>query len=208
MKQLIRLFVIFSILFCTLVVSANSKNLYSVTGVSTDDYLNVRAEPDVKSQIKTRIPNDGRGVQHLDGEVEVNGEIWWKIKWEGKQGWVNKRYLSSPDENKENTKHSDTKTALHCGGNEPFWGIKITKKSLSFTPMDGEKLSLPIVFNKTSDNNTSIAAIYAKKSGKQVMAILQKVQACSDGMSDIDYPYSISAVINNQQFYSGCCHVR
>ena len=206
MKSLLKLFLVLLIFAQVGVVSA--KGAYNVTGVAADDYLNVREQPDVKSQIVTRIPFDGSGIRRLDGTNNVDGQLWWRIKWEGKQGWVNKRYLLLPQKKEPTTKNSDSKAALHCGGTEPFWGIKITKQALTFTPMGGEKLNLPIVFNKTSDNNTKIAAIYAKKQGEQVMAILQKVRSCSDGMSDIDYPYSISAVINNQQFYSGCCHVK
>ena len=208
MKNFFKLFFILLILTHTGSVFSDTKNMYSVTGVMVDDYLNVREQPNVKSQIVTRIPFDGSGIRHLDAKDNVDGQVWWHIKWEGKQGWVNKRYLLSPKPKKPLVKGSNETAALHCGGNEPFWGIKITKQTLTFTPMDAEKLNLPIVFNKTSDNNTTIAAVYAKKQGKQVTAILQKVRACSDGMSDIDYPYSISAVINNQKFYSGCCHVK
>jgi len=215
MKQLASMgLMIFWALFLPGSVSADNADLYSVTGVDEDDYLNVREAANAQSPIVTRIPNDGTGIRRLDGEKDQDGQIWWRIKWEGKQGWVNKRYLITPKtagsatDSKSDGKADDSKTALHCGGNEPFWGIKITKKNLIYSPLDGDILNLPIIINKTSENNTSIAAVYAKKSADSVTAVLQKVETCSDGMSDIDYPYSISAMINNQKFYSGCCHVK
>lgn len=206
-----KVLIIVWMLFSFSMVSADSVSVFSVTGVDADDYLNVRQAPDTQSPIVTLIPYDGVGIRRLDGEESVGTQTWWRIKWEGKQGWVNKRYLSSPDTTDaqpSSDAKDDSKMALHCGGNEPFWGIKITKKQLIYSPFEGDILNLPIMFNKTSENNTSLAAVFAEKAGNSVMAVLQKVEACSDGMSDIDYPYSISAVINNKNFYSGCCHVK
>ncbi len=203
MKQLFRVLMVAVLLFSySENIFAEPTNLYAVKGVAEDDYLNVREEANAGSHIVTRIPFDGTGIVKL--ETEGN---WWKVKWEGKQGWVNKRYLFLPSGSAVTTK-KESKAALRCGGTEPFWGIKITKKTLEYAPMDGEKLKLPIVFNKTSENNTSIASIYAEKANNKVIAVLQKVEMCSDGMSDIDYPYAISVLINKEHFYSGCCHVK
>ena len=97
---------------------------------------------------------------------------------------------------------------LNCGGSEPFWSLKISQYNLTFSPMGGKKFSLPVAFNKTSENDTSIAAIYSKARGKEVSATLQKVMSCSDGMSDIKYPFAITVLVNKQRFYSGCCNVK
>jgi uncharacterized membrane protein len=212
MKQLVKLLIIglfISIYSSTATVFANDSLRYAVTGVTTDDYLNVRSKASARSAIVIRIPYDTAGIRRLEGEAVVVGQTWWRIKWQGKQGWVNKRYLKKVVQHTGSSATGEAKPAiLHCGGNEPFWGMKITQHALAFSPMSGQKINVPVIFNKTSENNTSIAAIYAKKNGKQVIAMLQKVSACSDGMSDINYPYAIAVIINNKQFYSGCCHVK
>jgi uncharacterized membrane protein len=217
MKSFIKSIVVgLFVLLYSSILPANEGALYAVTGVDNDDYLNVRQKATARSAIVTRLPYDSVGVRRLEGEAMISGNRWWRVRWEGKQGWVNQRYLrpvvkqahSPIVSTSSRTKSAKTPATLHCGGNEPFWGMKITKNHLNYSPMDGKKLNLPVVFNKTSENNTSIAAIYAKQGNQQILAMLQKVSACSDGMSDIDYPYAIAAIINQQQFYSGCCHVK
>jgi len=216
MKLLIKFLMIGLLSFYTTTLSANNSTYYAVTGVESDDALNLRQKATARSAIVTRLPYDSVGIRRLEGEVMISGNIWWRIKWEGKQGWVNQRYLmpmakKNTDTNLTQpviTKKMKTPATLHCGGNEPFWGMKITKNRVNYSPMEGKKLNLPVVFNKTSENNTSIAAIYAKQGNQQILSMLQKVSACSDGMSDIDYPYAIAVIINQRQFYSGCCHVK
>jgi len=213
MKPFTKLIIGLLVAVYSTILPAN-ETLYAVTGVDADDYLNVRQKATARSAIVTRLPHDSVGVRRLEGDAMTAGNRWWRVKWQGKQGWVNKRYLKPVSDpivatSSSSSSKSNSKTAtLHCGGNEPFWGMKITKNSLSYSPMDGQKLNLPVMFNKTSENNTSIAAIYAKQGKQQILAMLQKVSACSDGMSDIGYPYAIAVIINKQKFYSGCCHVK
>ena len=214
MKPFIKCVMIGLLSLYTTVLAADENAVYAVTGVNSDDYLNVRQKATARSAIVTRLPHDSVGIRRLDGEASISGNIWWRVKWEGKQGWINRRYLkpvttqNSAAAAPVSTQKMKTPATLHCGGNEPFWGMKITQNHLSYTSMNGQKWNLPVVFNKTSENNTTIAAIYAKQDNKQILSMLQKVSACSDGMSDIDYPYAITAIINQQQFYSGCCHVK
>lgn len=197
-------------------LSANNTTAYAVTGVASDDYLNVRQKATARSAIITRLPYNSTGIHRLAGEARIAGNTWWRITWKGKIGWVNQRYLIAMATQNTDvdatapvaSKKMSTSATLNCGGNEPFWGMKISKQAINYSPMDGQKLNLPVVFNKTSANNTSIAAIYAQKGNQQILAMLQKVAACSDGMSDIKYPYAIAAIINQRQFYSGCCHVK
>lgn len=187
------------------VAVANSASGYSVRGVAADDYLNVREDPSVRSPIVTKIPHDAKSVRHLGDVERIGRQVWWRIKWQGKQGWVNKRYLVA---NQVASKPAAEKRAvLQCGGNEPFWGIKISKWSMEFSPMDGEKIFVPIVFNKTSENHTKIAAIEGKKGNNRITTLLEK-RSCNDGMSDRAYDYAVSTIINGKRLYSGCCHVK
>ncbi len=176
--------------------------IYSVKGVEKGDYLNVREQANASSPIVTRIPYDGTEIERIGNEVDSTGN-WWKVRWQDKQGWVNNRYLTTVSPLKQ-----EGKAILSCGGTEPFWSIKITKTQMTYVPMDGNRLILPITYNKTSENNTSLAGIYAEKDNNRIIAFLEKVPTCSDGMSDIEYPYSISVLINKKHVYSGCCHVK
>lgn len=207
MKHLIYL-LFYLVIFSSSSTFAENIATYSVTGVAENDYLNVREQASANSPIITRIPYDGTGIERINDETDDTGN-WWKIRWQNKQGWVNKHYLTAATGHKpkENTQKGD-KAALSCGGVEPFWGLKITKTQMTYMPMDGEKITLPITYNQTSENDTSLAAIYAEKNKNRITAFLAKVPACSDGMSDIEYPYSISVLINKKHVYSGCCHIK
>jgi uncharacterized membrane protein len=238
MQRLIKLIILSVLIsICsTTVVSAKVNTPYAVTRVANHDHLNVRKWASSRSRIVMRLPHNTVNVKHLGGAIKRGQSIWWKIKVGRKVGWVNKRYLKvlnivpqtpsqkkstknpwkpTPEVHKSKPWRPTTKQppkhtgpVLNCGGSEPFWGLKISQYNLTFSPVGGKKFSLPVAFNKTSENDTSIAAIYSKASGKEVSATLQKVMSCSDGMSDIKYPFAITVLVNKQRFYSGCCNIK
>ncbi|WP_308873464.1 hypothetical protein [Thiothrix subterranea] len=98
--------------------------------------------------------------------------------------------------------------SLVCSGTEPFWSIEITDANLNVNMMDGPRYSVPVTFRQTSANNATIAVIAGVAGANNTQAFMQKVSSCSDGMSDTNYPYSVTAVLNNQRVVSGCCQVR
>jgi len=63
---------------------------YCVTGVAAGDSLNIRAYPSPQSRVLTRLGRRQCGIAFLPYAV---GD-WQKIRVDGWQGWVNRRYLS------------------------------------------------------------------------------------------------------------------
>lgn len=183
-----------------------AEDLYKVVNVAADDYLNVRSEPGVQSSIVTMIPYDATTVVLAGQTMQQGNSTWVKVVWQGKQGWVNQSYLSPVSSSASNSNASSASVRLRCGGTEPFWGIDITSTQAKYTPMDGAAISVPIKFRSASANNPTIAVIAAESGTNSLGLFLQKVSSCSDGMSDINYPYSVTAVINKKTVYSGCCH--
>lgn len=191
---------------------AMAATYYAVYGVESDDYLNVRAKPGVGGLVVTMIPPDANNILLTGERARLGTSLWVRINWQGKVGWVNRRFLRAnttmsaeqipvtPSPQKED------KTRLRCGGTEPFWGIDITKEQAIFSPAGGERLVLPIKFRSASENNPTIAAVDARNQNRNITLFLQKVESCSDGMSDIAYPFSVTALINSNVVYSGCCH--
>ena len=98
---------------------------------------------------------------------------------------------------------------MRCGGTEPFWSMHVRESLLVVKIMDGPEYTTPVEFRKQSENNTSIAVVAGRKGGKGTLtaAFLQKVDACSDGMSDKNYPYSITAMLDGARAVSGCCEM-
>lgn len=67
-----------------------SPSLYCVTGVAPGDKLNLRAWPSAQSRVLTRLDRRQCDIAFLPYAVEG----WQKIRADGWQGWVNRRYLS------------------------------------------------------------------------------------------------------------------
>jgi uncharacterized membrane protein len=194
---------LFSMMFT---LTAKAEAFYEVTNVAADDYLNVRSEAGVQSLVVTRIPYDAKAVVLTGQKVKQGNSTWVKIVWQGKEGWVNQSYLRPVALSAESSNASSAGVKLRCGGTEPFWGIDVTSAQAKYKPMDGAAMDLPITFRGASANNPTIAVIKAEAGDKSLGLFLQKVSACSDGMSDINYPYTITALINGNTVYSGCCH--
>lgn len=98
---------------------------------------------------------------------------------------------------------------MRCGGTEPFWSMHVKESQLVVKILDGAEYSTPVEFRKQSENNTSIAVVAGRKGGQGTLtvAFLQKVDACSDGMSDKNYPYSMTAMLDGARAVSGCCEM-
>lgn len=185
-----------------------AEEFYAVRDVNADDYLNVRSQAGAQAMIVTMIPHDATTVRLTGKETKLGRATWVKVHWEGKRGWVNRRYLIKVGKQTPVTAQKKTKATatLRCGGTEPFWSIDISSNKASFKPMDGESMSLPVTFRSQSANNPTIAAVDARNKERNITLFLQKVAECSDGMSDIDYPFRVTTIINNKAVYSGCCH--
>ncbi len=194
--------------------------VYSVTGVTAGQFLNVRSGPGTNNPVVFRIPANGTGVVATGEEKKVGNSVWVKVYWAGKGGWVSKTYLttkpipapspgSKPPPPPSGNAGSDSKggVVMRCGGTEPFWGITITERDMSVDVLDGPRYNVPVTFRQTSANDRTIAVIAGQNGPNETQTFLQKVSACSDGMSDVNYPYAVTAVFNKQRVYSGCCRV-
>lgn len=213
----------FSAMVLALTLSVSSvqaaSDVYVVTGVRVGEFLNMRANAGIGNSIVGRIPHNGQGIVTTGEEKKVGSTVWAKVYWRSVGGWVNKRYLMPEDQaatvppvKAPSTITSPpakaTSEVLVCSGTEPFWNIKMTDTHLHVNMMDGPRYNVPVTFRQTSANNMTIAVIGGASDTNNTQAFLQKVESCSDGMSDNNYPYSITAVLNNQRVVSGCCHVQ
>lgn len=212
-------------------VQAADPEVFVVTGVKAGDFLNMRSGPGVSNSITGRIPADGQGVVATGEEQKVGSTIWAKVYWAGVGGWVSKAYLTPegqaasaastvppnpeppgvtalPPKAMPPASGNKPELVLNCVGNEPFWRIDITETRMSVNMNDGPQYNVPVTFRQTSANNSSIAVIAGEEGTHKTQAFMQKVDSCSDSMSDLRYPYGITAVLNNKQVISGCCKVQ
>jgi len=67
--------------------------VHRVSGVSSDDVLNLRSSGSSRASVLAGIPPTGRDIVFA-GQLAINeSERWMLVDWEGVRGWVNERFL-------------------------------------------------------------------------------------------------------------------
>jgi uncharacterized protein YgiM (DUF1202 family) len=92
--------------------------LYRVVNVASDDVLNIRAEPTASSAVVGAFSPGTQRVQVLREEAG-----WGRVSAGESMGWVSLAYLDPMEQ--PGAGDWDAPGALMCGGNEPFWGVRI-----------------------------------------------------------------------------------
>lgn len=209
-------------------LQAAEPGVYKIHRVAADDTLNMRLTAGTQGRVVATIPHNATGVVLTGAEEKLGRSTWVEVFWSGKTGWVNKYYLvadkaaastvnqvrpapGKPAVTPPPTAQSKpgTEVFMRCGGTEPFWSMHVTESQLHVRIMSGAEYTAPVEFRKQSENNASIAVVAGRKDGKGTLTalFLQKVEACSDNMSDKNYPYSITAMLDGARAVSGCCEL-
>lgn len=96
----------------------------------------------------------------------------------------------------ENTANTEEFIVL---GTEPFWSVTVTKKSgIVYSSPENRKLTFPYVAPlKAAGRPPDLLRVYRLRGRANNMLIIKKVNACSDGMSDKNYPYSATLILGN-----------
>jgi uncharacterized membrane protein len=88
-------------------------------------------------------------------------------------------------------------------GAEPFWNVKVGKKGIVYSPMDGKARTFPYVAPIAAQGRTLESVRVYRLQGNNNLLILKKVDHCGDTMSDKQYPYSATLILGNTVF-DGC----
>ncbi len=176
--------------------------VYTVTGVATNDTLNVRARPNSRSaDIGDIYPNEQVEVIALS----ENG-TWGKIISGEANGWVAMRFLrlsplpTMPD--------SAMPLQLVCTGTEPFWAATFwTNRNLEFK--DFATASAAPTFQRIDQSTTAdgFAPVSFAFTAGRFTGTLDRAK-CSDGMSDRDYGWQLRLIEHANgrlQLRNGCC---
>lgn len=173
--------------------------IYSVVGVSTEDVLNVRSEPDAGAYLVGSIEPEAEAVEVVG--VSANG--WGLVNSSKGSGWVNMRFLALE------TPFSWPQDQLFCFGTEPFWDAEIGETrngpEIRLGNLDGESIFGAAVLNSSANLLGRYSAFAAATDGSNISAFIRREQ-CSDGMSDRAYGLSIDIIARNGEVHvSGCC---
>lgn len=170
--------------------------LYAVTGVASNDVLNIRQAPDPASDILGTLAPDATGV-----EVMEIRDGWAKVNSDEMAGFVAARYLRPMSA----TPWHQLEQPLFCGGTEPFWSFVIDPAAGAatfHTPDLDQPQTLPLSERWRGESwNPSAAVAF-----DQGLAVVRR-ETCSDGMSERSYGLQIDIFLNGSdgQRLSGCC---
>lgn len=83
-------------------------------------------------------------------------------------------------------------------GTEPFWNVTVSKSGIVYSSPNAKKQTFPYVTPiKAAGRTADIVRVYRLQGKPNSMLIIKKESTCSDGMSDKQYPYSATLILNN-----------
>lgn len=174
--------------------------LHDVTGVASDDVLNVRAEPRAGSQAIGALSFAAQNIEVVRAE---NG--WGLVNLGERSGWASLKYLK-PHPVKPGTFPDE----IACYGTEPFWSLGYDgNHGVTFSDMNGAQRLMRLQSIHRADGRKDRYALLAGSLDGLVTAVFVQAQ-CSDGMSDRAYGFTIDAVLREEgghRLVSGCCTI-
>ena len=177
---------------------------YRVIDVAADDQLNVREQPGVDAGAIGGLAPHADNIVITGAVMEVEGSDWWEIVFfEGylSRGWVNGRFLEAMDE-----VESERDYPLACGGTEPFWSLDLADGEATYSTPDDETLSMSASDWRDASGRIGIFAVQLQREGQAGYAgIWRERDFCSDGMSDIRYPFGTIVILPEGEVLAGCC---
>lgn len=177
---------------------------FNVTGVATDDTLNVRQAPNARAAIVMEYHPYQLNIEVT--RVSPDGKWGYVSTGEG-NGWTSMRYL----ERQNHLALGEFPRPFHCSGAEPFWNLDFNIRGTSYSSLAlNETYTLETLSEDVVHSGTAIrSGETALRQSPSVTKILTfELASCGDGMSDREFPYS--AVLrtqgpDGQSVETGCC---
>ena len=171
--------------------------LYDVTGVASDDVLNIRAGATAASEVI--------GSYAPDATVEVirpnDAETWGLVNVREGTGWVAMRFLAR----RPGQFDGHFPDFAICTGTEPFWSVKRDGDQLTTEMFLTEEppITETILWEQTTVNHRHR---YSFRTANQVGVIAR--QYCDDGMSDQEFGLELNLILLEEGVHlQGCCRL-
>jgi uncharacterized membrane protein len=108
---------------------------------------------------------------------------------------------------KKNHSHTAQNVAterFNVVGTEPFWNVSVSKSGIVYSSPEVKKQTFPYVAPlRAAGRPEDLVRVYQLKGKGNNTLILKKVDKCSDGMSDKQYPYSATLILGTKVL-EGC----
>ena len=185
--------------------------LFDVSGVGSDDILNIRADGDATSRVLGIFRPDTTDIEVL----RANPDGTWGLVNVGEgTGWVSLAYLRRQPGQDDRSPPA----IRRCVGTEPFWSLNIDPPRMTFaTPDDPATDGLVAGLHRSTSRGDRFAFtghLQSPDAGplEVVMAIRREI--CTDGMSDREFGFDVDMLVSDpdaadglrrSRLYSGCC---
>ncbi|MCI2400107.1 peptide-binding protein [Aliiroseovarius subalbicans] len=173
--------------------------LYDVTGVASDDVLNIRQSPAASSDLVGSLAPNAIGVEVI--RLSDTGS-WGLVNTQEWAGWVSMRFMA---------RHPDQglfPMPATCFGTEPFWSMTLPKAGpVAFKSAAGENYSFQTKTTMTANGMPYRYSVVADGSDGTMHSVISR-SACNDGMSDMEFGLTIDVILRaaaGYTHYSGCC---
>ena len=178
--------------------------LFDVTGVASDDVLNIRAAPDASSEIFGALRHNATGIEVIRPN---DRETWGLVNIDGRVGWVSLSFMAR----RPGQWLGSEPAVQSCAGTEPFWSLQFDGERLRFNTAElsatGGRLDRWPSENRRDAHGFSLRVLPDAGPPQDGLAIVT-LQRCVDGMSDREYGLRVDMLLGSlmeQRLWSGCC---
>ncbi|MCF2906087.1 SH3 domain-containing protein [Octadecabacter sp. CECT 8868] len=197
------LFLLFALIGTTPSFAETFPALYDVTGVASDDTLNVRTEPSTDGEILGLFAPHQTGIEVIRLSEDRR---WAQVNVNGMAGWASTQFLTlSQDYSYLPTAH------LNCFGTEPFWSLDKPATGNMTSSILGDRFETwqPSLSARSANMQDRFSVIGSW--GEDVMVLRLEREICTDGMSDQLFSISADFIRLNAEdlgHLSGCCTIQ
>lgn len=187
--------------------------LYDVTGVASDDVLNIRSEPGVTGDVIGSLEPDAVDIEVILPDDHYS---WGMVNTGEGTGWVSLAYLAR----QPGQWLGQFPDIRQCFGTEPFWALDVSKPGVQLTSPDQPAIS-GLITEKYGSASRRDRFVYRGQlniddAGPLELSLSLRMEQCSDGMSDRAYGIEVDMLVADPEItdgshesglYSGCCSI-
>lgn len=187
-------------------ISGSLPTLTDVSGVASNDVLNIRLGQHHTTDIVGTLAHDATGVEVVSLSEDAR---WALVNSAESSGWVRTKFLTEATL----ADWHDFDAALSCVGTEPFWSFGLNRGA---TVASFESIDLPAIGYDVDWTSGLIArpvqeiGLGGGTSSDGFSALIEQ-GLCSDGMSDRAFGLTIRLFIHTAggtSGYGGCCSIQ
>lgn len=174
---------------------------FRVTGVASNDVLNIRREASASSPIVGSFRPGAGPIEVL--RVKRN----WGLVSTGEQmGWVKMTFLAPVPVAR--FANSPLPEGLSCGGTEPFWGIYLNQGQVVYSTPEGVDENFTVVASGGFSGRGGPDGFFVANGSQSQLTGIVSARQCGDGMSERTYGWWVNLLltdINGTNAFTGCC---